>query len=164
MDLDLDTLKSEILGYLEASEFAVFRSHAGGLEELPMVCWDCERYPDYRMFLDAARKTDVRMILFASREFDLSEIEEAIEQLGECELDRDERRDYERRLRSYRPHEGITCSLELAFDHSGRMYVYEARPDWYDEFLSLTDEISAQLPLEGEQGRGGSLGGFYSNN
>ena len=50
MDLNLDTLKREILGYLETSGFAVFRSHPGGLESLPMVTWDTERYPDYRCF------------------------------------------------------------------------------------------------------------------
>ena len=40
MDLNLDTLKQEILAYLEHSEFAVFRSAPGGLEGLPMVLWD----------------------------------------------------------------------------------------------------------------------------
>jgi hypothetical protein len=38
MDLNLDTLKQEILEYLEQSEFAVFRSAPGGLEGLPMYC------------------------------------------------------------------------------------------------------------------------------
>ena len=34
MDLNLETLKGEILDYLAASEFGVFRSFSGGLEEL----------------------------------------------------------------------------------------------------------------------------------
>jgi len=70
MDLNLDTLKQEIVAYLENSEFAIFRSAPGGLEGLPIVLWDAERYPDYQMFLDTARKTGAKMILFASREFD----------------------------------------------------------------------------------------------
>ncbi|MGI8991990.1 MAG: hypothetical protein ACR2I2_20740 [Bryobacteraceae bacterium] len=165
MDLDLDTLKSDILHCLESSEFAVFRSSPGALEEFPMVCWDCERYPDYQMFLDAARKTGASMIVFASREFEAEEIEDSIEELEECELTRDERRDFERRLRSYRSREGATCSLELAFDHHARMFVYEMNPDWYNEFLTLCDEISEHRPAgRDDEEEQDSFGGFYSSN
>lgn len=164
MDLNLDALKQAILEYLEHSEFAVFRSAPGGLEGLPMVLWDSERYPDYLMFLDTARKTGAKMILFASREFDPSEIDEAVEELEECDLSREERRDLEGRLRELRVHEGVICSLELAFDHHARMYVYEARPDWYDEFLSIGEEIAVHLPGgETEQEDDGSFG-YFSNN
>ena len=86
VDLNLDTLKREILDYLAGSEFAVFRSHPGGLEGVPMVCWDCDRYPDYREFLEAARKTGAKMVLCASREFEVSEVDESIEQLEDCDL------------------------------------------------------------------------------
>ena len=165
MDIDLDTLKNEILRYLEASGFAVFRSHSGELEGQPMVCWDCERFPDYRMFLETARKVDARLILFAAREFEAAEIDEEVEDLEDCDLTREDRREYERRLREYRKHEGVTCSLELGFDYNSRMYVYEVRPDWYDEFVELSDEIASNLPSPGVDEEGdGSMGGFYSNN
>lgn len=166
MDIDLDTLKSEIAQYLEASGFAVFRSHPGELEGQPLVCWDCERFPDYRMFLDTARKVNAQLILFAAREFEEDEIEAEMESLEDCELTRDDRREYERRLREYRKHLGVTCSLELAFDHNARLYVYEVRPDWYDEFVELSDEILSNLPAGGENGEdsGPGMGGFYSNN
>ncbi|MGA2131517.1 MAG: hypothetical protein ABSH50_04305 [Bryobacteraceae bacterium] len=163
MDLNLDTLKQEILAYLEHSEFAIFRSAPGGLEGLPLVLWDAERYPDYQMFLDTARKTGCKMILFAAREFESTEIDEAIEELGECELEREERHDLEARLRALRVHLGVTCSLELAFDHHARMYVYEIRPDWYDEFLSIGDEIAVHMPGDTEQEDDGSFG-YFSNN
>ncbi len=163
MDLNLDTLKQEILGYLEHSEFAVFRSAPGGLEGLPMVLWDAEEYPDYQMFLETARKTGAQMILFAAREFATSEIDEAVERLNECDLSREERRELEGRLRELRAHEGVTCALELAFDHQARMYVYEVRPDWYDEFLSIGEEIAVHLPTGGEQEDDGSFG-YFSNN
>jgi hypothetical protein len=158
MDLNLDTLKQEILGYLEHSEFAVFRSAPGGLEGLPLVLWDAERYPDYQMFLDTARKIGAKMILFAAREFESPEIDDAVDE-------REERRDLEARLRELRMHEGVTCSIELAFDHHARMYVYEIRPDWYDEFLSIGDEISVHLPAAGgtEREDDGSFG-YFSNN
>jgi hypothetical protein len=44
-------------------------------------------------------------------------------------------------LRELRIFEGVTCSLDLAFDHHSRLYVYEVQPDWYDDFLSVEDEI-----------------------
>ena len=163
MDLNLDTVKREILEYLESSQFAVFRSHPGSLDGLPMVTWDIERYPDYQMFLETARKIGCKMILFASRDFDEAEIEEALEQLDECELGTEERLDIERRLRGMRGYEGVTCSLELGFDHHARMYVYELRPDWYEEFLAVCEEITCHLPVE-EDEDDGTIGGIYSNN
>ena len=84
MDLNLDTLKQEILEYLEQSEFAVFRSAPGGLEGLPIVPWDVERYPDYQMFLDTARKAGAKMILFAACDFESSDIDDAVERWSFC--------------------------------------------------------------------------------
>jgi hypothetical protein len=163
MDLNLDTLKQEIVGYLEHSELAIFRSAPGGLEK-PMVLWDSERYPDYQMFLETARQTGAKMILFASREFDAAEIDEAVEQLDECDLTREERRDLEARLREMRVHVGVTCSLELAFDYQARLYVYEMQPDWYDDFLSIGDEIAVHMPEgEGDEEDDSSFG-YFSNN
>jgi hypothetical protein len=164
MDLNLDTLKQEILAYLEHAEFAVFRSAPGGLEGLPMVLWDAERYPDYLMFLDTARKTGAKLVLFAAREFQASEIDEAVDQLEQCDLSREERRDLENRLRALREHLDLTCSLELAFDHHARMYVYEVRPDWYDEFLAIGDEIAAHLPEAEVQDEDDGSFGYFSNN
>jgi hypothetical protein len=164
MDLNLDTLKQEILEYLEHSEFAVFRSAPGGLEGLPIILWDAERYPDYQMFLETARKTGAKMILFASSEFESTEIDDTVEELDECDLTREERRDLESRLRELRGHEGVTCSVELAFDHHARMYVYEIRPDWYDEFLRIGDEISVHLPTGGTHQEDDGSFGYFSNN
>jgi hypothetical protein len=164
VDLNLDTLKQEILEFLESSGFAVFRSQPGGLESLPMVMWDSQRYPDYQMFLETARKAGCKMILFASRDFEEAEIDEALEQLEGCELPAEERLELERRLRGARGYQGVTCSLELAFDHHARMYVYELRPDWYEEFLGVCDEVASRLPVEEEEEEDDSLGGFYSNN
>jgi hypothetical protein len=163
MDLNLDTLKQEILDTLEQSEFAIFRGAPGGLGGMPMVLWDAERYPDYQMFLEAARKIGAKMVMFAARDFDSAELDEAVEQLSECDLSRDERRELEARLKDLGGHEGVTCSLELAFDHQGRLYVYELRPDWYDEFLSIGDEIAVNLPNGGKEEDDDSFG-YYSNN
>ena len=90
MDINLNTLKREIEEYLETAGFAVFRGSPGGLEEFPMVLWDSEQYPDYQLFLDTAKKAGVAMLVFATREFDSAEIEEALEQIEECDMERGE--------------------------------------------------------------------------
>ena len=165
MDINLETLKNEILDYLAGSDFAVFRSHSGALDSLPMISWDTERFPDYRMFLETAQKAGQKLVLFAARELEEDDLEEAAAELEEAELPRDEQRDFTRRLREARVHLGATCSLELAFDYNSHLYVYEARPDWYDDFLELCDELAALFPVtEVEGGEQDGLGGYYSNN
>ena len=164
MDLNLDTLKREILDYLDASGFAVYRSSPGGLEGLPMVLWDTEHFPDYQAFLDVAQKCGVRLVMFGAGEFDGADIEELTSHLDECELERDERRDYESRLRDMRIYAGVTCSLELAFSYDSRLYVYEVQPDWYDDFCTIEDEIMERLAGDEPEVDGDSLGGYFSNN
>ena len=163
MDLNLDTLKREILDYLESLGLAVFRSTPGTLEDPQMVLWDSAHCPDYRMFLDTAVKTGVKLILFASREFEAADIDDLLEQIEEVGMDRDQQRDYQNRLRKLRIYEGVTCSLELAFHHDSILYVYELQPDWYEEFLAAEDEIASAM-AEGDMDEGDSLGGYYSKN
>lgn len=164
MDLNLDTLKREILDYLEASGFAVFRSSPGGLEGLPMVLWDVEHHPDYQAFLEVARQAGIKLILFAAGEFGSTDLDELKEQLEDCELTREEQREYESRLREMRIFEGQTCSIEIAFDYHSRLYVYEVQPDWYEEFLTLEEEITSRFADETDVDRGDSLGGYFSKN
>ena len=164
MDLNLDTLKREMLDYLAGSGLAVYYSSPGGLEGMPLVLWDTERHPDYQMFLEVARKAGATMILFAAREFEASDIDDLLAQLDDCGLERDERRDYEKRLRDLRSYLGVTCSIELAFDNHLRLYVYELQPDWYEEFLEMEDEILAHVTGESEGAEDDGLGGYFSNN
>ena len=166
VDLNLETLKSEILAYLESTDFAIFRSVAGGLEDLKLISWDTERWPDYRAFLEAARKAGEKMILFASREIEEEEIDEALEELADTEFTRDERRELEKRIQAAQRHRGETCALELAFTHGSHIYVYEARPDWYDDFLDACEEISSIFPAGDDSQDAGNdgLGGYFSNN
>jgi hypothetical protein len=163
VDLNLETLKRQMVEYLEASEFAVFYSDPGGLKGLPLVLWDVDRYPDYQMFLDVARKAGVKIILFGAAEFDAADLDELAEQIEEGEFNREEQREYQARIRKLRAHKGATCSLELAFDFNSHLYVYDVQPDWYDEFCDLDEEIMARTAdsdLEDDD----SLGGFYSKN
>jgi hypothetical protein len=164
VDLNLDTLKREILEYLNASDLAVFHGRPGGLDSQSLVLWDTERHPDYQMFLDVARKSDCHVIIFATREFQPADIDDLLAQLDEIELSREEQREYETRLRDMRIYEGVTCSLELAFDYHSRLYVYEMQPDWYDEFLSAEDEIVSRMADDEGMDDDEPLGGYYSKN
>jgi hypothetical protein len=163
VDLNLDTLKREILEYLERSDFAIFHSNIGALDAMPFIMWDSFSYPDYQMFLETARKAGARIILFASREFDKAEIDDAVDQLEDCEFGPAERREMERRLRDLRVFTGLTCGLELGFQHESQMYVYEVRPDWYEEFIEIGEEISSNLPMD-EDDADDALGGYFSKN
>src|SRR5262249_33738673 len=145
VDLNLDTLKQEITEYLQSAGLAVFHSNPGGLDAYPLVLWDTERFPDYQMFLEVARQSGTKVVLFAAREFESSDLDNLLSQLDEIELTRDEKRDYESRLRELRPFVGVTCSLELGFDYQSRLYVYEVQPDWYEDFQSIEDEIAVRM-------------------
>jgi hypothetical protein len=162
VDVNLDTLKAEILDYLNAGGFVVFHGNAGGLEGLPIVVWNSEKYPDYQMFLETAKSVEARLVIFATSEFAEEEVDAALEELEGCDFTRDERRDLETRLADLRAYDGFTCSLELAFDYRSHYYVYEVRPDWYEDFLSIGDEIDTHMPESGDDT--GSLGGYFSNN
>jgi hypothetical protein len=159
-------LKREILDYLESSGVAVFYGCPGALDSQSMVLWDAERHPDYRAFLDVALKSEIRLIIFAAREFKTSDIDDLTAALDDLDLDRDEKRDYEKRLRALRANEGVTCSIELAFDYHSRLYVYEMQPDWYEEFLSVEDEIMSLIsdPEAMDEEEDDSLGGYFSKN
>ena len=163
MDINLDTLKREILDYLEAAAFAVFHSSPGGLEGLPLVLWDVQKHPDYQMFLDVARKAGAKLVIFAAREFEAAELDELVDQMEDCDLSREEQREYESRLRELRIYEGVTCTLELAFDYDSRLYVYEVQPDWYEEFVNIEDELMSRLG-DDDDDDDDSLGGYYSRN
>jgi hypothetical protein len=162
VDLNLETLKRDILAYIDSSDFAVFHSSPGGLEAMPLVLWDVERYPDYRMFLDVARKAGVKLVIFAAAEFQASDLDDLQEHIDEAELNREDKRVYLSRIRELRAYEGVTCSLELAFDYNSRFYVYDLQPDWYDDFANLEEEILELV--SGEDDEDESLGGYYSKN
>jgi len=164
VDLNLDTLKQEVLEYLDSAGFAVCHGHPGGLEGPPVVLWDTEHYPDYRMFLEVARKAGINLVVFGTREFEAADLDDLVAQLDDCELTREERRDYESRLRELRIFEGVTCSLDLAFDHHSRLYIFEVQPDWYEDFLGVEDEIVSRIADEEDADEGDSLGGYFSKN
>jgi len=163
VDLNLDTLKREILDYLASAGLPVFHSSPGGLEGNAMVLWDVNQFPDYQMFLEVARQSGSKLVIFAAREFESADLDDLLEQLADSDIPRDEQREYESRLRDLRIFEGVTCTIELAFESDSRLYVYEVQPDWYEEFLNLDEEITSRISDE-DLNTGDSLGGYFSRN
>ncbi len=163
MHSNLDHLKRELLEALRGNDLAVFFGASQGFDEQPVTYWNSEREPDYHAFLGVAARLGVKLIVFSEREFRRSEIDDELDSLQDGDFTHEERRSLERRLRDLRVHEGRICALRLTFYYENRGYVFEARTEWFDDFLELSDEIASHLPDE-EDEEEGSLGGYYSNN
>ena len=162
MKVNLETLKRDVLAYLDASEFAVFYGLPRGMETLPGAAWDVEHYPDFHAFLDVAQKAGIKLVAFAAIDFEASGVADLEEQLEIADLEADEQRSFERRLREVRSRLGQLCSVEIAFDYNSRSYVYVARTEWYEDFLALEDEVMAHVFDDDEDDA--DLGGYYSRN
>ncbi len=163
MKVNLDTLKAEIEAHLKESSFLTFHGYSRNGENETLVEWDTSRYPDYKQFLNVAKRLEVRLIVLHHRDFSAEVIDEAIEELNSTGLDYEDRRTYEQRLRELGVYEGFTCALELSFDYGGRVYLFEIQTEWYEELNQILDELSMNGgPTNGEDED--PLGGYYSKN
>jgi hypothetical protein len=164
MKPNLDTLKDSMLEQLQAQGFAVFHGLCRHGESHPMAWWDTRRQPEFQTVLAAARQAGATLIVFSHLEFFEAMVEDALDQLEDCELPAAERRTIELRLREMQGYLGFTCALELSFDHGGRAYVYEVRAEWYTEFLRILEDIDALEPDDDEDEEEDSTGEFFSRN
>jgi hypothetical protein len=161
---NLDTLRHEIEQHLESRGMAVFRSYPRADSEGSLagtVYWDSQAHPDYREFVEAACAAGVRLVTLHARELTPEIIENALAQLAEADMERDERRALDARLNQIQAYEGFTCQIELSFDHAQRTYIFEVRTDWFDELNDLMEQIEYSLQDEGDEN---PLSGYYSNN
>lgn len=162
---NLDTLKGEIEQYLVEQDFAVFRGFPRMLDTLPLVYWDCDRFPDYKAFLDTAKAAGVRLVVYHQHEFSADQIDNSLERLEQIELPRDDQRAMERRLKEMRVYDGFTCALELSFDHQGRIYVFDLRTEWYEELSDLLDDIHMLTSGPDEEDDDDTpMSGYFSKN
>ena len=166
MKLDLDSLKTEILAYLEKENFVIFHGYSRRLEETDIVEWDSHRYPDYRLYLKAAKQAGVKIVTIHHREFTSGHVEHGMDQLEETELEQEDRRRLEKALRELGGYESFTCAIEMSFEIAQRLYFFELRAEWYDEFQTLMDEIDAAVNrVDYEEDEEGPMGGgYYSRN
>lgn len=164
MPQNLETIKAEMEAYLKDSQMAVFQGFHRVPDAMTQVSWDTDRQPDFRPFLEAARRAGARLIIFHQQPFAMDQVDSALDQLEDCDLTREEKRSYETRLRQLQPYEGFTCSLELSFVHEGRVFVFEQHTEWYESFADIVSEIEAASEEEEEDTEDGSLGSYFSNN
>jgi hypothetical protein len=165
MKLNLDGIKTEIESYLQKNDFVIFYGFARG-GEIFEVEWDTVHYPDYKLFLDAAKRLNVKMIVLHHREFSARTIDQALEEMDSEEYEFEDQRALEQRLREFRAYDGFTCTVEISFELENTVYRFELRADWYDEI----NEILEQLDLSGDdsdefdEDEEPGLGGYYSKN
>jgi|SRR5581483_7349554 len=158
---NLDKLRADVERYAEEAGMALFYGDWRNLESLPTVDWDSEQFPDFRSFLQVARAAEVRLIVFHQHEFSSVLTEEALERLADCELPAGESQELQERLSEMEAYNGSVCEVQLSFDHAGRVFLFTLRPDWYEEFAEILDEIQLATP---EPEDDSTIGGYYSNN
>lgn len=163
--MNLDTLKLEIERALEEDGLAVFYGHSR--EALEAVYWDVEHYPDFKLFLKAAKAAGSKLIVLHHHSLTSEQVDDVVDELETCDMPRDEYRTIERKLQDLRVYEGFTCSIELSFDHGGRMYLMGFRSEWYQELM----EIQGDLEILGggghdfdEEEDDSGMGGYFSRN
>ena len=165
MKQNLDLLKTEIQEHLERNDIVTFFGVSRTLTPFPTVMWDTAGHPDYREFVKAAQGAGVRMIVLNTSEFEADQVEGSLEDLEFADLDPDDSRRFEKRLREMRAYDGFTCAVELSFDTGWRCYVFELRTEWYDEYLDLLSELEMAIPEDDEdEDDEGPVGGYFSKN
>ncbi|HUA18287.1 MAG TPA: hypothetical protein VMB25_06045 [Bryobacteraceae bacterium] len=162
MKPNLDKLKPEIENYLKEAGLALFYGYSRSVEPAPAVYWDCDGYPDFRGFIETAQSVDAKLIVFHQREFQADQIEDALERLAACELPSEDARNFEERIHELRAYEGSICSVELSFDHQGRVFLFDLRTDWFEELTDMLDEIELLTPEAGEDDT--PMSGYFSRN
>lgn len=163
MKPNLDTLQTEIEHHLEETGLAVFYGYSRGLESVQGVYWDCDQYPDYKLFVKAAQTAGVKVIILHQREFSADQLDEALEQLAGCDMPREEYHELERRLNDMRVYSSFVCAIELSFDHNGRVFVFDLRTDWYEELSDILDEIQI-MDAESDDDSDTPISGYFSKN
>jgi hypothetical protein len=166
MKPNLDTLKGEIEEHLETEGFSIFHGYSRLMDTQPLVFWDTERYPDYKLFVKSAKAAGAKIMIVNQREFSSDVIDDAVEQLAVSELPSEEQRNIERRLKEMRVYEGFTCSLEVSFDYQGRVYLFDIQTEWYEELTNILDDLEFldASSDEDDEDDESAIGGYFSKN
>jgi hypothetical protein len=162
MKQNLDTLKTEIDNYLRQSGFVVFYGMSRSIDDTPEIDWDTAHYPDYRQFLEVAKELGARMIVLHHREFNSEIIDRALDQMETTNVEYDDGRHIEARLRELNMYDGFTCVIELSFDHQDVMYMFELRTDWYNELNDILEQLDMAPDDDADDDE--TFGGYYSKN
>lgn len=162
MKPNLDTLKTDIKECVEQAGLALFYGYSRSLDSLPAVEWDCDQYPDFQLFVEAAVTAQAKIIVFHQREFSSEQVEDALERLAGCGLPSQECHDFEQRLNDLHAYSGSVCAVELSFDYQGRVFLFDLRTEWYEEFSDIFDEIQLMTAPDDEDDT--PMSGYFSKN
>jgi hypothetical protein len=165
MPLDLSSMKAEILAKLEQESFATFYSDSSR-DTSNIVYWDVKRHPEIGKFMGVAKSCGCTLMVFYERTFSQFSIDDTLERLEACEMSREEKRSYEARLKELQKFEGFICELELSFTHSGQVYLYQARTEWFEEFEDIFADVAVGETemYEEEEEDEGPISGYFSRN
>ncbi len=164
MTFDLAATKTDILTQLEQEGFATFFSESS-MDGINVIYWDTKRHPAVHEFLQVAKRCGCLLIVFYERTFSQVSIDETLERLQEAELNREEKRSYELRLKELQKFEGFTCELDVAFTHDQQIYLYQLRTDWFEEFEDIFADVAVgEIDTFEEDDEEGPVSGYFSRN
>jgi hypothetical protein len=165
MAIDLEKTRVDVEAYLEEKSIPVFFGYDHMTESLIHVSWDTDKHPDFRDFVTVASRAGVKLMVFHSESFSESSIDEALDQLEVCDFSREEKRNYEKRLKALQGYEGFTSLISLSFTVDGRVYQFELHSDWHDTLEDIWMELDAASgEMSNEESGDGPVGGYFSNN
>ena len=164
----MDRLKTEILESLTETGLPIY--YALGMPgEEGFVYWDNIQFPDWKHFIDVAKKSGANMFLFSSHQLIAEEIQAARDMIEDVEMKGLDRDGAFEMLDSMRAHLGHEAWVRVAWQQDLRRFAFEVVAPWYSQFLDLLDELNDYLPDLGDEededdnGPAGR-GGFYSLN
>ena len=168
MQPDLDKLKTQLPAEIESRGFVVFHGQSRAELDSGVVFWDTAQQPNYSAFLDSAQKLNIKVLVLNTRALEKAALDDVQEELDAFELPREERRELERRLKALRPYCGFTGTIELSFDYTGIVYIFELRSEFMNELLAIMSELDNGLypPAGGfgDEEPDPGPGGFFSRN
>ncbi len=165
MAIDLEKTRVDVETYLQEKGIPVFFGYDQMTESMIHVSWDTDKHPDFRDFVGTAASAGVKLMVFHSESFSESSIDEALDQLEVCDFSREEKKNYEKRLKALQGYEGFTSLISLSYTLDGRVYQFELHSDWHDTLEDIWMELdAASSDLADEEHGEGPVSGYFSNN
>ncbi len=165
MAIDLEKMRADVEAYLLQKGIPVFFGYDQMSDGLIHATWDTERHPDFREFVGTAASAGAKLMVFHIESLSESSIDEALEQLELCDFTRDEKRNYEKRIKSLQGYEGFTSLISLSFSVDNRIYKFEVHSDWHDTLEDILMELDAASgDYSEDESDDGPVGGYFSNN